>query len=458
MKPPPLILAATLGLAAVAQAFDPSGFRLRKAVNGSSTRADTVAAIPLDADVYEATRAGFPDVRLAADSGRETAFVIERMADSRYEQAREPVATRVVALRELPDNRLEVTFALEPRQSPASGLTIHTPLRDYEHAVQVDGSADGQSWTPLVSSAVIFDYARFMDVRSPEVAIPTNTFRHYRLVVSDVTDEQSSALMQLTRERREQGGSAEIRTTHVEKRPFRIDRVLFWREVPRLADRSDARQAWPVAGYTVTNDTKAQTTIISIRTRREPLTAFTIETTSRNFVRAATVQVRSADSVRPAWRDIATTNLRRFGVVSGQPEERTIRFAEQRQAEYRIVIRDADSEPLAIAGISAEGNRYRMLLVAAPGVRYSLLYGSDTAEPPNYDAAQFLSGRGSADAAGWSLGPQEPNPAFTERRGTRWWRAWNSGPAFGIAIALMVAALAYAAYRATRRIDQIPPN
>lgn len=458
MKIPPLILAATLGLAAVAQAFEPSDFRFRKAVSGSSARADTVAAIALDADLYEATRAGFPDVRLIADSGRETAFLIERITESRYAPSREPVATRVVLLRERPDNRLEVTFELEPKQEPAAGLTIHTPLRDYEHAVQVDGSADGQSWTPLVSNAVIFDYARFMDVRSPEVALPTNAFRHYRLVVSDVTDEQSSALMQLTRERREQGGNAEIRTTHVEKRPFRIDRVLFWREVPRLADRSDARQAWPVAGYSATNDPKDQTTIVHVRTRREPLTAFTIGTTSRNFVRAAAIEVPSVGGVRPAWRPIAAANLRRLSVRGGQPDDLTIAFAEHREAEYRIVIRNADSEPLEITGIEAEGNRYRALLVPAPGARYSLLYGSDTAERPNYDTAQFLAGCGAAEAVSWSVGPQEPNPAFAERRTTRWWRVWNSGPAFGIAIALMVAALAYGAFRATRRIDQIPPN
>ncbi len=458
MKTPALILAATLGLAAAAPAYDSSEFRFRKAVDGGPARADAVVAIPLDADVFDATRPGYPDIRLATDAGGEASFAIERATVSRYAPVREPIATRLIALRELPGNRIEVTFELEPKQPPATGLTIHTPLRDYEHAVQVDGSTDGRSWAPLAAGAVIFDYARFMDVRSPEVAIPTNTFRHYRVVISDVTEEQSSALMQLTRERREHGGDAEIRTTHVEKRPFRIDRVLFWREVPRLVERSDARQIWPVAGFSVTNDAKSRTTTVHIRTRREPLTSFSLETASRNFVRAAAVQIPSADRGRPAWRDIASANLSRLSILSGQPDDRTIRFEEQREPEYRIVIRNADSEPLEITGIEAEGSRYRLLLIAAPGARYHLLYGSTSAANPEYDAAQVLSSPGASPRAEWSLGPEEPNTGFRDPGGIRWWRTWNSGPVFGGALALMVAVLAFGIYRAVRRIDQLPPE
>lgn len=463
MKTVSLVALAVMAGALPVLALDLSPFQFRRAVvtapaASPGTAPSEVAGVALDPDAYAATQAGFRDLRVADDTGTVIPCSVEKITDRKYRTVREAVATHVVALKELPGNRIEVLVALDDKAPAANGFTFHTNLRDYEHSVVVTGSPDGQAWSPLVADAVIFDYTRFMDVENRDVPLPANACRQFRIEVGNIADETASPLTQLTREYRERGGNAEIRSTSMVRRPFRINSVNFWRTVDVEDGRKDLLQPWPIQGFTVSRDPKEKTTTVHITTRREPLTQFTLTTGSRNFSRPVEVEVPYTAEGRTKWRPLVAGTLANIQFQAYRRNDLTITFPEERQTEFRLIIRDADNPPLEIQGVEAAGSLYRALVLAAPQRKYLVYYGSEAVDAPDYDLEAVLAPvRRGLQPLAWTLGPQEPNPEWRQGAGPFWKHLLNNRTFFVGAVIAMVAVLGWGVFHAMKRVEQLPP-
>ena len=182
--------------------------------------------------------------------------------------------------------------------------------------MQVFGSSDeGATWNPLVADALIFDYARFMDLRNSEIALPENRDRLFKVVVDDVTDQQQSSLTELTRKYREGREKERTEKTVVERRPLRIDRIEFWGHVWEDRGQQEKKTDYPVAGFQVEQRPKEKMTVVEVLTRREPLTSLTLGTSSRNFSRRAEVQVLRPQGETSTWVAVG----RRHAASAGFP-------------------------------------------------------------------------------------------------------------------------------------------
>ena len=84
------------------------------------------------------------------DRGTMVPYLLEPIGKKRINQVREPCASKLVSLRVDEGKGLEIVVALDEKAPSAGGLTIQTPLADYEHRVRVFGSQSGKDWTPLV--------------------------------------------------------------------------------------------------------------------------------------------------------------------------------------------------------------------------------------------------------------------------------------------------------------------
>jgi hypothetical protein len=135
-------------------------------------------------------------------------------------------------------------------------------------------------------------------------------------------------------------------------------------------------------------------------------------------------------------------------------EQTGIGFLEQRQPRYRIVIRDQDNPELHVNTVAGSGPGYQLLFLPQTGLSYQLKYGAETAEPPRYDTSpiQELLRRGyQSNSAG--LGPETEVSAagkhfnFGQLLNSRWF--------LGIAIVLMVIALAWSLFRVGKRVANL---
>ena len=419
---------------------------------------EELVAVPLDSDVYAATQFGLPDLRILDDKNAEVAFITRKATVKRSRTERRQWTVANPTVRPLEDNALEITFELDPQlHDQPDGLRLVSPRANFEHRVQVFSSANGQDWTPLTDDGLIFDYERFMDARNDTIALPATDHRHFRILIENVTDEQQSQLMELTRrfEGDEQSNRSERVT--VDRRPFRIDRIELWAEVVRRDVLSERETSYPLANFAVTEDADTKQTIVTLDSRREPLTELTIETADRNFSRAARVEIEEERQGKSTWRPIASGNLSRLDFRTLQRSQLTLSFGESRAARYRIVIENRDSPPLKVTGVTARGHVYEAVFLAAPDRKYRVAYENRSLGAPSYDTAALAASLSEGfEPVAATLGDEVRAKPVPDPGLSRLAQLVNDGRVLTATIAVLVVILGWGLYRATQRLDKLP--
>ncbi len=312
-----------------------------------------------------------------------------------------------------------------------------------------------------MNGALIFDYSRYLDIDNHEIRLPKNAFRQLKIVISGIADAKESPLVELTRKYRGGSESERIEKTRLERRPFRMDRIELWRE------RSEAiSQQEQTAGYAArvsrveeaTDDNGGKSTIVYVGTRREPIAELTVETSSRNFSRQARVQTAVRRGRRTEWVDVAAGRVSSVDFGGYRSESLSLHLPEQRENEYRIVIRNDDNPPLVITGVGAKGGVYRAVFLAAAKEHYRLAYGSDDARQPSYDAAAVIEplrieGRRPIEAR---LGGEVRQSGVAASAPSAIGNLLNDPVVLGALIVVLVALLGWALFRATQRINRLP--
>lgn len=461
-----ILLGAAVSVAAAATAEAADAGRREKPVVLPAIAATTLVAVPLDADVHAAVGIGYGDLRILDAAGVEVPHVVRDVTRTdRRPMRRTASATRPIA-KPLAGDGLEITVVLGAGQDRIvpEAFTLRTPLHDFEHRVSVSWSVDGQEWKPVVSEALIYDYARFIDVRDVTIPLPATPARgpggRYRIVIGDVTQEQQSRLAELTRTLAG-GEPREVReTTLVDRRPFRIDGIelVYTEEVEQRASLVLADHA--TVGFRTAREPDGRATRITVDTRREPVTAITLATDSKNFSRPLSVEQPVAadrDGQRRRGRPLATATITRIDVAGIHREQLTIPIPESRLPTYDVVIDDGDSPPITVTGVTVRGPAREAVFLAEPAGGYRLAYGGDRAAP-RYDTAAIraaLAARAVATSA--TLGPETvvatPPPAAEP------FRLLADGRFQVAVIAVLAAILAVALFRAAQRLDaQAPPR
>ncbi|MGD9781845.1 MAG: DUF3999 family protein [Kiritimatiellia bacterium] len=414
-------------------------------VSGAPIDAPRLVEVRLDAAVMAATRPGFPDLRLFDAENREIPRAVEPLFTTKERIARYSVAASTAGIRELSENRIEARFDLDPAAPSPTALEIRTPLRDFIRTVRVSGSEDGQFWQPL-ADAEIFDYSRYLDFRRTLVALPTNYCRHFAVEISNATEERAQPLARLV----QADGQDQSRALEIIQTPFRIAGVSFWQETATVANDEPVLQEWPHAGMTLLEDRRSRITDVVLDVRRAPLSRIDLETPERNFNRLVTIQVPALFRGRKSWRSVADGIVTRIDLPGLSTNAVSVRFPEQRVEQLRVVVQNADSPPIEIAGVRTYGPAYRLLWLAQPAAAYRLACGSDQLAPPDYDLYPIRAAleQGLAPEP-WRLAPppEIPVPATPFRLGDVLAR-----PAvFGACLVLAAAALLVLLAKALRK-------
>jgi len=363
------------------QAAAPEDFRAQRGILDTPIPGPQLVEVLLDAPIMADTRDGFPDLRLFDGSDQEISRAIEPLYSLKERTVRQSVGSRAITLKELPDNRIEARFSLLKEEPSPDGLTIRTPLQNFIRTLRISGSADGQTWTPLVEEADIFDYSRYMDIRRTEVPLPENTFRHFSIEIGNASEERAQPLVRLV----QSSGQDQSRAFDLLRTPFRIDGVQFWRNTTVVSKGKPVLQEWPVTVSESTQNPKAQTTEIILEAGRAPVSRVAIETPAHNFQRSAAIQIPGMANGKKTWRTIGRGKLTCVDIPGYATNALHIDFPQQRAEELRIVIENADNPPLEITAVRADGPTVLLLWLADPGTTYRLAAGNDSLPPPTYD-------------------------------------------------------------------------
>jgi hypothetical protein len=455
MNSPRLVVClATLAVLAGGGAATAESPRRQKPIVTPAIDQETLIALRFDADVYAASADTYTDMRVLASSGDETPYVIRLVTRTERRAVHQTTRVAQPEVRPLPGNGLEIIFR-DPRDrfgAGIEGITLLTPLRNFEHRVTVAWSPDGRAWQPLVENALIYDYARFMDVRERSIPLPAAPDRDgmYRVVIDQVTQAQESQLLELTRTL-VGGKEREVHEqTVIDRRPFRIDGIDVSSTKDMAVGTTPVLTDVEPVGFHVVREPDGRATRVSVEARREPITELAIMTPDRNFSRRVRVERAgfAADGPRAV---IAHGTITLLDVAGIRRKQLAITVPETRATSYDIVIDDGDSPPVNVTGITASGPVRELVFLAKTGIDYRLMYGG-VAAAPRYDTAAIdvaLSVR--ADMQQATLGseavapdaPLPPRPLLADSR-------------VQIAIiALLAIALGFALFRAAKRIDGV---
>lgn len=445
-----LLLLGGLPLSAAERA---TSYRYWKPLEETQSAREEMLSFTLDGDIYSATAMGLPDLRIVDQTGTEVPYQLRQDTERKVERVRRGTPSSVVSLKE-EGEAIEIHTRLDKDARAAEGLSLVTQLNDFERTVRVAGSQDGQEWTPL-GEGVIFDYSRYLDLHNHDVPLKPNACREFRITIENVTDEKETPYYALSRSFRRGSEVQRTEATSVERRPLRMDRISFWYEVEQEQQRKPKMADYPVVDYQRSELAETQETQLSVRTRREPLTGFTLEVANRNFSRSVAVQVPVVRGTKTEWRDVARKTLLKLDFHTLKRSELTIEFPEQREENYRLIVENQDNPPLDITGVRAKGNVYRAVFLHEAGKNYRVFYGEESAKPPRYDVSTVLALLGKDyQPTPLALGAQQANPDF-QIRPESWLGRWLNNPiVLSVAVTLMVLVLAWGLFHASQRLER----
>lgn len=430
-------------------------FRFTKAIQLPESSQDELYSVAIDSEMYAETQDGFPDVRIQDAAGRNIPIVIRNLTESRPVSVRKTWTPDNVSLQP-GDSSLEIQVQLRPEDPEPRGLRIMTPLKDFEHQIQVFAVANGTE-TALTSGAIIFDYSKFMDVRRTEIPLAPGSARQFRIVIDSLTAEQQSPLVELQQTLNAGATVSRTETTTLERRPFRIDRLEFWNDAAAETHYASTLVTWDPVSLESSGDADHRQTIVSLTTDGEPVTSLQIETMDRNFRRMVMVEKPSVKGQDSEWVPIAEGTISRFQLRDFREEALTIEIPETRSRNLRIRIPHGENPPLTVDRVRLTGPRHEIVFLASPQESLQLNFGSANAEAPHQDdsALQLALSRkmrpisvtaGPAtrltQSAGGSVRPRD---------------LINNPLILGAVIAVLIVALGWGLFSAAKRVDSIPP-
>lgn len=412
-----------------------------------------MVAISLDAQHFAVTKPGLEDIRIRNSSGKTVSFVLRRATEAITKSERVYWQGIEPQLRLLGENGLELTLQLKKNSRLPRGLCLVTPLKNFENRVQVFTSEDGEDWEQIGKETLIFDYSKYMDVKSHCVEFPETKHKHFRVVVEDITSEQETKLVELTRQMRGGSDTAQSERVTIERRPFRIERIDFWTEVTKSSSTRDKKTEYPVNKMAVGQDEETQQTDLLVDVDHVPITMFELQVKDRIFNRKVQVQIEQQTGIKQRWKTISKQNISRIDFQNIKRENLKISIPESRHGRYRILIDNHDSPPLNIQNISATGNVYQAIFFAEPESQFEVAYGYERAMVPQYDTAaisEFLSDGMKPKQA--HLGTQSEITIEATPPPFEWSRVFKNGPLMIGLIALLVLILGVGLYSASKRM------
>ena len=410
----------------------------------SSLARDELIAIALPSPLFARGPVDAATLRVRDDRGGDVPTCYEAIQTVAHTRRHVPTAPFDLVAAELPGGTLRLTLqrpATKPPEGAIEGITIQTPLRNFEQQATVEISDDGVAWTTLVAHAAIFDFSRHADVRRTEIAFPGSlTNRHLRLTFTQAVDVREQLTALITDTQASAGDATRSRAVQVDSRPFHVAAVRGWTSSRIEASREPVLVAYPIAWTPLTNGTPRGRTRYAIDAQGQPLSRLALTVPGDYASWRYTLTADSAAPSGPLAQGLLT-QFRFRGVVEGST---AIVFPETRARRYLLTI---DHPRATVSGIQAQGPGYRLVFPAQPQRRYTLIH---LQEP----GAQRLVAAQIADLLAKGVQPIEatlaptPQVATTRGRGFDWLRRHAFHVGVGVALLALAASLA----KAMRRI------
>lgn len=432
-------------------------YRCLRPLTTEPVKDPALAAFRIDAGIWEQTRDDLPDLLLSDEGGLDVPYLVRPLLQRQQVKSVRHWLAENTELRPQPNGSLEIVVHLQEGDPQPEGLTLFTPLTNFEIRLRIHAGTD-TSGPLLVENALLYDYAQFMNVRSTAVTFNSGSSRSFCLVLDQEVAAAESTLKELTRTFA--AGSETQRTESVvqERRPLRIDRLEFQTESAVTDVYTAVLDRWAAASPDIQQNPETRETLVNFSAGRRPLSQVTLQTSSRNFNREVHLEYLIPGEP-DRWQTHSSGELRQIAIGRVQENQLTLQCPAERHDRWRLRIENGDSPPLQQLELELAGPVSELIWLAEPNRRVVLLYGDDRAVAPRHNVTVLET----ALAAG-----ETPHPATAGSVEFRTVvppaepirpRDLINNPLLltGLAV-LLTAAMGWGLYRAAVRLQELPED
>lgn len=440
----------TMAASLVADSAKRANFKYMKSIKepASDGSAD-VFRIELDSDVYDNTARSLSDVRLFREDGSDVPYQRRRLTERKTTTRTVSWPGKVVTLKKLPENRLEL-LVRNPKDDAPTAFTFATPMRNYEKDVRVSYGASFDDLKEFNGPRRIYDYTGIVrGLKDNEIPLPKTKAPCYSLIFDDFKDSEVSPFRRLVLK---SSDGDQIEKLNVRDRWLTFDSITFIKRTEVDHDAQDVKRTYPLA--IIDTEEKDDETVVTLESKREPLTSIEISTKTANFARDVTL--KTSDD-RKNWRVIANGTLFNVNASSVKKSHLTLPFPEGRREYYQLIIKNGDNPPITVEKASAKGAVDTVEFLPNGLTAPPALYYGGSVPFPKYDVAQVIDKMNKPRIATMDLGEQESNPLYdpSKRKSDGF---LNSKTTFVAAIVIMVAVLALVLFKSAGKLPETTEN
>lgn len=321
------------------------------------------------------TRTYLSDLRILTENKTEVPYqIVTRNPETKTEDL--PVKMLNLSL-----TKQNETYFLGYIENPRvfyNEIDILTGDENFYRQVQVLGSMDGKGWNVIRGDAVIFSYHREETIRHTKITFPDSNYRYIGVKIMNNNEKPLKiAGMKVFYQKTEPGIEVPIST---------------W-----ISKKED--------------DNKKRERIVLINLYSNfPARKINLATPDKNFQRKVEVFVKHGGKDWERWTDTVIFN---FDTDKIKESNLDINIPEVFTKEIKLVIKNYDSPPINITGVSASGYRKDLIFKLEGRLKYYLFWGNPQAKTPQYDISELIARHGIKDIKIFHLEMQNKNPKFT---------------------------------------------
>lgn len=446
-----LVVAIFAALANLANAGDlVSKLKYVRDIETEQKKIEGISAVTLDRPIFEHVD-NFSDIRIFGMGNNEIPFRIRKQYARKKETSRIVCSSKVISLKKLDDNRIEIIIQNRDEKHTPSFLTIRTPNRNYDKKVTVANGASPDKWGQDNEDQAIFDYSAIIDLANNTVTLPQKVKgKFYKIVIANFSELKQSKRMEIIEERRGGKDFSEIKKKMQLNDDFKIDRIILEAEETVFQDKAPVTKKVETEMVSTKDLEKEKKTIIVLDVFRQPVVVLELESTSTNFFRNISIY---GSKDKDKWSSLANGRISRIDIGNYQKSELKIEIPENRSRYLKIEIENGDAPPIQVTEVNCSGAVYLaefLLPESSEGIKF--YYGGKLPEP-QYDIEEVLSKLINPKYTDLKLGIEMGNPSYSDKQEEV--SFLESRVLMYIIISVMVLVLGIALFTGMKKIEDV---
>lgn len=370
-----------------------------------------IAAVSLDKAFYEHTEK-FSDVRIIGATEEELPFRIRKQFARKKEIERIVCSSKILSLKKLDDNRIEIVIQNRDQKHTPRFLTIRTPNLNYDKKVSIANGSSQDKWGAENEEQAIFDYSAIIDLSNNTVSLPKGKGKYYKIVIANFSELKQSKRMQIIEERREGKDFSEIKKKMQLNDEFKIDRLTLEAEDTVYKDKAAVTRKVETDIISNKVDEKEKKTVVIVDVFSQPIIEIAIETESKNFSR--NINIFSSND-REKWNLLTHGKIAKIDIGNYQKSDMKVNLPESRCRYLKMEIENGDAPALQITEANCFEAVYHAEFLLPDNNQGIKIYYGGALPPPQYDIEEILAKLVNPKYADVKLGLERTNSSYSDQ-------------------------------------------